>query len=344
MAKLPKRSQEIRRFILENLRQHPTDILKVASERFRVSRQAISGHLKRLVDEGSLVGQGTRRTRRYSLRVLVERDFSYNLRGLAEDIVWRRDIAPLLADLRPNVKAIWQFGVTEMLNNAIDHSGGTVAIVRVKRTAVDTAVDVVDDGEGIFAKIQREMGLEDEQHAILELHKGKLTTDPVNHTGEGIFFASRMFDQFFIVSGETIFVHDSSKDEGFVEGFVRMPGGTIVSMWLKNETNKTTKAVFDAFTDDDFGFTTTVVPVHLARYGEEALVSRSQAKRLLARFDKFRKVMLDFKGVKEIGRAFADEIFRVFAQAHPEVMLMTEHTNPDIDQMINQARRGLSQD
>ena len=54
---------------------------------------------------------------------------------------------------------------------------------------------------GIFKKIQKALDLLDERHAILELAKGKLTTDPKHHTGEGIFFTSRMFDEFTILSG-----------------------------------------------------------------------------------------------------------------------------------------------
>ena len=57
----------------------------------------------------------------------------------------------------------------------------------------------------------------------------------------------------------------------------------------------------------------------LARYGNENLISRSQAKRLLARLEKFKIVMLDFEDVATIGRAFADEIFRVFTNNHPEI-------------------------
>jgi len=54
------------------------------------------------------------------------------------------------------------------------------------------------------------------------------------------------------------------------------------------------------------------VPVKLAQYGNDKLVSRSQAKRLLARVELFKVVMLDFTNVPTIGQAFADEIFRVF--------------------------------
>lgn len=86
-----------------------------------------------------------------------------------------------------------------MFNNAIDHSGGTAITVQINKTAISTEIIISDDGIGIFKKIQSEFDLLDERHAIFELSKGKLTTDPRNHSGEGIFFTSRMFDQFEIL-------------------------------------------------------------------------------------------------------------------------------------------------
>ena len=40
---------------------------------------------------------------------------------------------------------------------------------------------------------------------------------------------------------------------------------------------------------------------------EDFLVARSQAKRLLERFDRFEEVVLDFDGVRQVGQGFADE-------------------------------------
>jgi hypothetical protein len=87
-------------------------------------------------------------------------------------------------------------------------------------------------------------------------------------------------------------------------------------------------------------FSRTSVPVTLAQYGEENLVSRSQAKRLLARFDKFKEVVLSFKGVERIGQAFADEIFRVFKKAHPDLSILYIEANHEVEKMI---KRALSQ-
>ena len=97
--------------------------------------------------------------------------------------------------------------------------------------------------------------------------------------------------------------------------------------------------VFDAFsTGEDYGFTRTVVPIDLVRYGDDNLVSRSQARRLLTRFERFRTVVLDFTGIDQIGQAFADEVFRVFPTMHPDVELVEIHTNSAVRQMISRAR------
>ena len=111
-------------------------------------------------------------------------------------------------------------------------------------------------------------------------------------------------------------------------------------MEIDTQTSRTLKAVFDRFTsgEEEYGFTRSRVPVTLARYGDENLVSRSQAKRLLARFDRFREVILDFEGVQSIGQAFADEIFRVFATEHPKVLLRWTGSVPDVEAMIKRAR------
>jgi hypothetical protein len=96
-----------------------------------------------------------------------------------------------------------------------------------------------DDGEGIFKKLRRELDLADARHAVLELSKGKVTTDPAHHTGEGIFFTSRMFDSFFIHAGNIWFVHHPDKDEddpACLRGRGRDPPGPGVDALSDEET------------------------------------------------------------------------------------------------------------
>jgi len=71
----------------------------------------------------------------------------------------------------------------------------------------------------------------------------------------------------------------------------------------------------------------------MACYSDEQLISRSQAKRLIARFDRFKTVFLDFDGIQEIGQAFADELFRVYAEEHPAVKLIPQNMTDQIERM-----------
>jgi anti-sigma regulatory factor (Ser/Thr protein kinase) len=346
MTSVRVRGEAVRRFIIENLAKHPTDITRVAAEKFGFSRQAIHRHLQRLIEGGAIRAEGTTR-RSYALASLVTWQKDYALgEGFTEDRVWREDIATSLGKLPENAVRIWQYGVTEMLNNAIDHSGGTTVRIFFEKTAASTEIVIRDDGIGIFRKIQAAMGLADERHAVLELAKGKFTTDPANHSGEGIFFSSRVFDRFEILSGSVYFTHEFQDKEDWILQHQVAASGTLVQMRLHNHTSRTLKKVFDRFAtgDDDYGFTKTVVPVRLMQYGDDNLVSRSQAKRLLARFDRFKVVMVDFSGVQSIGQAFADEVFRVFRAQHPEVELIPLKANSEVKRMISraEAHHGLS--
>ena len=94
------------------------------------------------------------------------------------------------------------------------------------------------------------------------------------------------------------------------------------------------RGVFDEFQGDDFRFRKTHVPIKLGRYPNEQLVSRSQAKRILARFDQFGEVLLDFSGIDTVGRAFIDEIFRVFRLEHPDTEVSWMNATPEIEGMI----------
>lgn len=342
MTRVRARGEDIRRYILEHVEKHPNDISKLTSEHFGITRQGVNKHLKKLRSENALGESGKTRNRAYKLARLLEWSGSYKIiPDLAEDLIWRDAIRPVVYPLPDNVSDIWHYGFTEMFNNAIDHSGGTQIQVRIRKNAVSTEMLLMDDGIGIFKKIQTETGLLDERHAILELSKGKLTTDPKNHTGEGIFFTSRMFDKFDILSGGVFFTHQFGDENDWILEREKFQTGTSVWMEINNHTARTTKKIFDHYSSgDDYGFNKTVVPVKLAQYGNDKLISRSQAKRVLARVELFKIVIFSFEGVESIGQAFADEIFRVFAQRHPEIELLTMKANSEVKRMIERARGG----
>ena len=307
------------------------------AKQHKVSRQAASTWLAHLRDEGVIASSGVGRGVVYELAAVAQELREFVREGLHEDRVWAEVYAPALADLPANVRDIWHYSVTEMVNNAIDHSGSERIKVGLRRDAFNTTAWIADEGEGIFLKIQHALKLFDPREAILELAKGKLTTDPARHTGEGIFFASKVMDAFEIRSGRLHFLHSEWAENILLERPADAPG-TLVLMRLANDSRRILKEVFDQFAaPEEYTFDKTIVPMRLALYEGEKLVSRSQAKRVTQRFERFRTVVLDFSGVAEIGQAFADEVFRVFQNAHPETRLNAIEMTPAVRNMVRRA-------
>lgn len=336
----PDRSPEIDHALLARVAAHPKDLVRVVAAALGLSRAAVATRARALIGAGYLAKSGTTRpTYRpgTNRRAVAE----HALADLDENAVWLADVAPLLQRLPANVIDICHYGVTEMVNNAIDHSQGQTVRVSVDRDASRVALIIADDGVGIFRKITRALDLPDERLALLELAKGKLTTDPRRHSGEGVFFTSRMFDRFQIASHDLVFDHDASRDDDLLFDIDprAVREGTTVLMEIATDATRIVAEVFDAYSSgpDDYAFARTVVPVRLAKVGDENLISRSQARRVLQRVDRFRTVVLDFADVASIGQAFADEIFRVFANAHPDIELIPVHATPAVQQMIRRA-------
>ena len=338
MTRLRKRSEEIREYILGVVEKNPKSAVTLAMQRFNISRQAVHQHINHLINQGVLVRI---RSGYYELSPLEEWSSTINIsENIYEDVLWRKEIAARIGDLPDNAMEVWYYGFTEMYNNVVDHSGSATALISIKKTAYTTEMMLLDHGVGIFYKIQKALNLLDERHAVLELTKGKLTTDPTSHSGEGIFFTSRMFDTFEILSGDVFLSHKYGDDEDWILENRSHSSGTCVFMKLKNNTSRTKSEIFNKFTSgEDINFSKTIVPVRLAQYGDEKLISRSQAKRLLERVDRFKTVLLDFTKVISIGQAFADEVFRVFVNQHPQIEIIPINTNDDVSGMINRIRQ-----
>lgn len=334
------RQEEINNFIINNVEEHSNDIAKFTAQHFGISVQAVNSYIRKLLADNILISDGNTKARRYELRSDTY-SFVYELKpNISESNIWHNDIEKYMPQ-KPNVRHICSYGFTEIFNNAIDHSQGTQIGVDIIVNPVNTTMLIYDNGVGIFRNIKNKFNLLNEREAILELSKGKLTTNKQKHSGEGIFFTSRAFDDFFIMSYGITFAH--SEEAGgeidiLVDDRPNTCNGTCVTMKIANDSNRVLTDVFDRFAGEDYGFDKTVIPIQLARYGDDNLLSRSQAKRVLARANLFKSILFDFKDVPSIGQAFADEIFRVFASEHPDIELMYGNANRDVENMIKRAK------
>ena len=273
----------------------------------------------------------------YRLRNLRRR---FRRAGLDEHRAWE-GVAAEIARIRPLDTASAQtlaYAASEMLNNAIDHSGGKTVEVAVRfERAGATVATVRDDGVGVYRRIAEDFGYATPPDAIVQLEKGKLTSDPTRHSGEGLFFSSKAVTRFRLESQGTAWIVDNQvRDSAIAPSEVRR--GTRVELVMVPGHVPRLEDVFAAYTDpESLRFTRTRATIKLAGLGT-TLVSRSEAKRLVARLTDFRQAILDFSGVQVAGQGFCDEVFRVFARAHPHVTLEPVGMNDTVAFMVNRAR------
>lgn len=303
-----------------------------------ISRQAAHRHLAALVRGKELLLEGAGRGARYRAAPGAAVRLRYRRRGLAEDDVWADAEArvPRLRGLPDNVQRILHYALTELVNNAIDHSGGRRVEVLFPPPAKSVVFEVRDDGVGIFDHVRRRLRLPDRLSAIQELSKGKVTTAPAKHSGEGLFFVSKIADYFEAVSGGLSWKVDSARGDVSVGTAAAAPG-TRVRFEVGAAKKQKLADLFAEYTRD-FEFSKTRIVVRLFTIGVR-FVSRSEAKRLLSGLERFREIVLDFAGVAELGQGFADEVFRVWAARHRSIRLLPTGMAPTVAFMVARARK-----
>jgi anti-sigma regulatory factor (Ser/Thr protein kinase) len=308
------------------------------ARRLGVTRQTAHRYLRKLVSEGRLVTEGAGRSRRYRRSNPID-SRTYPTADLAEDRVWTEmsGMGSVVEDLPRQPKAVLHYALTEVVNNAIDHSGSSEVRVKLARRGECVALVVRDEGVGIFRHIRDKLGLATELEALQDLSKGKTTTMPSRHTGEGIFFTSKAANRFEIESGSLRWIVDNRRNDMAVGNLDHPVQGTVVRVEVDIDNAHDIAEVFAQFTED-FEFSKTRTVIRLFAYGTE-FVSRSEAKRLVRGLEKFREVVVDFEGVDLVGQGFADEVFRVWAMEHPEVALIPTGMSDAIAFMVERAIR-----
>ncbi len=316
-----------------------------------------TSYVRHLVEQGALTATGTPGGhRRFEVSVLRAEWDAYRaenpgkpdwsmtapLEGLEEDRVWARLRDEIGEPIPQRAHTILAYAVTEMVNNAIDHSGGSQVAVSARVIGRALEVRIADDGVGAFRRMSEGLGLGGPEDALVEVTKGKRTTAPERHAGEGLFFTLRASDYASVSANG--FVVAASLDAGtdrFASGSSRN-AGTVVTVRVYLDTDRNLIDVFEEFAplgeDGIGGFVATAPRISLvSRSGD--FISRSEAKRFAAGLEKFERVVLDFEGLDLIGQGFADELFRVWQHEHPAVRLEVSGASRGVQLMIDRALR-----
>ncbi len=248
---------------------------------------------------------------------------------------------PRISELKEHIRNIFTFAFSEMLNNAIEHSGSRSISVEISITDDNVWFTVNDSGVGVFRNVMQKKKLKSELEAVQDILKGKTTTIPKSHTGQGIFFTSKASDVFILDSyGEQLIVNNKIHDVAFKKIGVTKRGTRVICR-IKINSHKHLSDVFKKYTnladESDYGFDKTEIRVKLYTAGG-VNISRSQARRILHGLEKFRIIMFDFDKVPMIGQAFADEIYRVFHNKYPNIKLQETNTNEAVKFMIERAK------
>jgi anti-sigma regulatory factor (Ser/Thr protein kinase) len=283
--------------------------------------------------------RGRGRAAAYRLRPVTRR---FRIRGLEEDRAWT-ELSERIARVRPlapDEGRSLQYAATEIINNAVEHSRGTRVDVSVAfGSAGAMTATIRDDGVGVYRKVCEDFGIATAHDAIVQLEKGKLTSDPARHSGEGLFFSSKVVCRFRLESQGVAWIVDNLVADSAVGKGADLRGTLVVLEVVRGKTPRL-EDVFEAWTDPDtLRFSKTRASIRLSTLGT-SLVSRSEARRLVADLTKFSHVTLDFSGVEVVGQGFCDEVFRVFARAHPQLVLEPVGMNDPIAFMVGRARSG----
>lgn len=251
--------------------------------------------------------------------------------------VWQQRIRPVLVDggVPSDCLATLEYVCTEMLNNVLDHSQASRASLRFGWNPRVVAFTLEDDGIGAFAALRDRLELVDDVDAALLMLKGKVTSDPERHTGEGLFFSSRACEWFHLQSGS---IGLSRKDEQGWWAF-ETPNETVAGTRLRFHVSRhhpvSLPDLFERFCPHpELSFSRTEVSVGLLRQADGALVSRSQGKRLVAGLERFTSVVFDLASVDTMQQGFADEVFRVWVKAHPEVTVSVRNVAEPVGRML----------
>ncbi len=335
----------IREFILKTAMDKGAIRVSDVVEATGFSRTYIHRFFQNLVEEGMIVKVGHTNRTQYVLPNKIneakEKILTFNRifknEHLQEDDVFDfiKSQTGIFRGISENVFRLVEYGFTEMVNNAIEHSGSVKIKVSIIRQENGIRFDVVDWGVGIFEKLIHARHLRSVEEAVQDLLKGKQTTDPEAHTGEGIFFTRRGADIFVIKSSNKKLLFDNLRSD-FTVATVKSVVGTRITYFINIASARNLGDIFQEFTSESFEFNATEVIVRLYKSGgSKNFISRSQAKRILSGLEKFKKIILDFQGVVVVGQGFADEVFRVWKGRYPQIEIMFRNANPDVQFMIN---------
>ena len=161
----------IGKYLVKHIPKNPQGVVLIAMQHFSVSRTTVLRHLGYLVKAGQVIKTGVSKQTRYALKSSAEQHFRFTCEPMFDEFkVFNQFVSSTIkAAVNKNAYDVAEYTVTEMLNNAKDHSQGRTITMSVELTADCLHIVIEDDGVGIFKKIQQECHFEEAREALFVL-------------------------------------------------------------------------------------------------------------------------------------------------------------------------------
>lgn len=330
-------SEQIKQFILQNLTQHQKDIIKATIRQFGLSRQAILKHMHTLIQEDKVVAYGKTRDRYYELMPLVNYSQSIDIsNGFRPDKLIQDQIRPQLRRLPANIREICKFSLSALFNNVLDHANGTHLSYKIYVTQDEIHLLINDNGVGLFHKINDAQDFQGKHLSAIEVAKGGVTSDPLNHAGEELMTVLHLFDTGIIeASGLCLTFINKTLDWTLSES--SQLKGTKIHLEIKTNSRRTCQEVFQRIFDREKR--SVRIPVKLARSNGEQLNSRIQAQSLVHNIEELDEIEFDFRQIDLIGPAFADELLRRSKEKNINISVSWINTTRTINMLMSRAAK-----
>jgi len=301
------------------------------AERLKVSRQAAYAHLNSLVRAGLAERVGRGRGTRYRLVTpsstpqpagtqLVRQHFTQEDPLDVDEVL----SAEPFGSMSDAAAALFAGALSRMERMARAREPRAELWLEVR--ALGGLVDLLlsDSGEGAFAHERRERGLVNEDDARLALSRAADDSD--------WSWLQRAADMFSIESGELSLRVDNLRSDISLGRLAEARTGSRVSFAADPLRPMRVEALEQRLGREAHAL------VRLFEHGE-AFPSREEARQLMAGLEACERVVLDFGGVREVGEAFAREIFASWARAHPSVRVECIRMHDSVAAAILRAHR-----
>ena len=74
---------------------------------------------------------------------------------------------------------------------------------------------------------------------------------------------------------------------------------------------------------------------------DSCIISRSEGRRLTKALVNYNVINLDFENIEEVGQAFVHELFIVWQNKNPSIILNVLNANDDVDFMIKRVKNTI---